>query len=108
MRRRHLSRMSRCQPSALVDIPAHHRIPLWSFSGTPPGCHAHCTDRVEDFRRRLACRFVFASFVDKYKQPSKLSPAIAATNMHLRRFAESNDRVTYVDCSDVLLEKVSV
>ena len=51
---------------------------------------------------------MFASFADKYKQPSKLSPAIAATNVHLRRFAESNDRVTYVDCNDVLLEKVSV
>ena len=51
-------------------------------------------------------RFVFASFVDKYKQPSKLSPAIAATNMHLRRFADSNDRVSYVDCNAALLEEV--
>ncbi|CAL5224328.1 g6997 [Coccomyxa viridis] len=50
-------------------------------------------------------RFVFASFADKYKQPSKLSPAIAATNMHLQRFADSNDRVTYVDCNAVLLEE---
>lgn len=49
---------------------------------------------------------MFASFADKYKQPSKLSPAIAATNMHLRRFADSNDRVSYVDCNAVLLEEV--
>ena len=59
-------------------------------------------------REGLVCRFVFASFADKYKQPSKLSPAIAATNMHLQRFADSNDRVTYVDCNAVLLEEVSV
>ncbi len=52
------------------------------------------------------CRFALASFTDKFKQPSRVSPAIGAANAHLKGFAEAQDRVTYVDCSPVLLEKV--
>ena len=90
------------EPGSLCPVACSggSRTPLWR--------PAECTERVVVFRERLACRFVFASFADKYKQPSKLSPAIAATNMHLQRFAESNDRVTYVDCNAVLLEEVGV
>lgn len=51
-------------------------------------------------------RFALASFTDKFKQPSRVSPAIAAANAHLKGFAETQDRATYVDCSPVLLEKV--
>ena len=52
-------------------------------------------------------RFAFASAADKYSQPSRLSPAIAATNMHLKRSADGQERVTYVDCNAVLLKQVS-
>ena len=44
---------------------------------------------------------------EKYKQPNRYSPAIAAINSRLRDCAEGQQRVTYVDCNDLLLEASS-
>lgn len=41
---------------------------------------------------------------EKYKQPSRYSPVIAAINWRLRKYAEEQQRVTYVDCNDLLLQ----
>lgn len=51
-------------------------------------------------------RFLFTSALEKYRQPSRFSPAIAATNAQLQRFADGQERVTYVDCNAVLLREV--
>jgi hypothetical protein len=52
-------------------------------------------------------RYLFVTSTEKYKQPSRYSPAIAATNRRLHDYAEGQQRVTYVDCNDLLLEASS-
>ena len=41
---------------------------------------------------------------EKYKQPNRYTPVIAAINWRLRKHAEEQQRVTYVDCNDLLLQ----
>lgn len=51
-----------------------------------------------------ACRFLFVAINEKYKLPSRYSPVIGAINARLKHFAEEQERVSFVDCNNELVE----
>ncbi len=42
--------------------------------------------------------------LEKYRLPSRYSPVIGAINARLKRFADEQDRVSFVDCNEELVE----
>ncbi|CAL8471452.1 g10994 [Coccomyxa elongata] len=49
-------------------------------------------------------RFLFVAINEKYKLPSRYSPVIGAINARLKHFAEEQERVSFVDCNNELVE----